>query len=315
MPQYAAGRRIEPPVSVPSAPRHCAAATATAEPPADPPGTRSVPQGLRVGPNAEFSVEEPMANSSQLVLPTNTAPAPRRRATAVPSYGGTKFSRMREAAVVRTPRVENTSFSAIGMPSSGESGSPRARRWSAAAAWRRASSSLTVRNACSRGSVSAMRSSDASVSSAAESSRRRRRSAAVASVSEERSSFRPPPSLDDLRNPEEVFPAVGGILQQRFDLRPVAYLVVGEHRAGIDRVSGGGHAFGVELVELGDVAENRLKLGRQPLFLLARQRQTGQGGHVAHFLAGDLHSLGGNIGGVKAQFGLVWAIDSALRAR
>ena len=40
------------------------------------PGRASMSQGLRVGPKAEFSVEEPMANSSRLVLPT----APRRRA-------------------------------------------------------------------------------------------------------------------------------------------------------------------------------------------------------------------------------------------
>ena len=51
------------------------AATATAEPPLDPPGIRSVAQGLRAGPNAEFSFDEPIANSSQFVLPTMTAPA------------------------------------------------------------------------------------------------------------------------------------------------------------------------------------------------------------------------------------------------
>ena len=39
------------------------------------PASRSC--GLRVGPNAEFSVEEPIANSSRLVLPTTTAPASR----------------------------------------------------------------------------------------------------------------------------------------------------------------------------------------------------------------------------------------------
>ncbi len=38
-------------------------------PPLDPPGTRLVSSGLRVGPNAEFSVLDPIANSSRLVLP------------------------------------------------------------------------------------------------------------------------------------------------------------------------------------------------------------------------------------------------------
>ena len=38
-----------------------------------------------VGPNAEFSVELPMANSSRLVLPTMTAPASASLDTTVPS--------------------------------------------------------------------------------------------------------------------------------------------------------------------------------------------------------------------------------------
>ncbi len=47
-------------------------ATAAAEPAEEPPGTRSSAQGLSVGPKAEFSPEEPMANSSMFVLPTMT---------------------------------------------------------------------------------------------------------------------------------------------------------------------------------------------------------------------------------------------------
>jgi hypothetical protein len=61
------------------------ALTAAAEPPEDPPGTRSRSHGLRVGPNAEFSVEEPNANSSMLSLPIGIAPAWIIRATAVQS--------------------------------------------------------------------------------------------------------------------------------------------------------------------------------------------------------------------------------------
>ena len=83
-PQSAAGWRIEPPVSVPSAIIASPAATAAALPPELPPGTRSRSQGLRVGKYPEFSVELPMANSSQLVTPSMTAPASNRRATAVP---------------------------------------------------------------------------------------------------------------------------------------------------------------------------------------------------------------------------------------
>jgi hypothetical protein len=61
------------------------AATAAAAPPEDPPGTRARSHGLRVVKNAECSVEEPIANSSMLSLPSSTAPAAKRRATTVAS--------------------------------------------------------------------------------------------------------------------------------------------------------------------------------------------------------------------------------------
>ena len=78
-----AGWRIEPPVSEPSARVASPAATAAAEPPEEPPGTRARSQGLRVGPKAEASQELPKANSSMLVLPSGTAPAASMRLTAV----------------------------------------------------------------------------------------------------------------------------------------------------------------------------------------------------------------------------------------
>src|ERR1700722_13813925 len=104
-PQKEAGSRIDPPVSVPSEARHSFAATAAADPPDEPPATRAVSCGLVVVPNAEFSVEEPIANSSMLVLPTKIAPSARNRSITVASNGGTKFSRIRDAQVVRTPLV------------------------------------------------------------------------------------------------------------------------------------------------------------------------------------------------------------------
>ena len=76
---------MEPPVSEPSETGAKPAATAAAEPPEEPPGTRSRSRGLRVGPKAEASVEEPMANSSRLVLPTAMAPAAATRCTTVAS--------------------------------------------------------------------------------------------------------------------------------------------------------------------------------------------------------------------------------------
>ena len=68
-----------PPVSEPRATVHSPAAAAAAEPPEEPPGTRSRSHGLCVGKKAEFSVDEPIANSSMFALPTITAPASRSR--------------------------------------------------------------------------------------------------------------------------------------------------------------------------------------------------------------------------------------------
>ncbi len=66
---------MEPPVSEPSETGTIPAATAAAEPPEEPPGTRSRSQGLQVLPKYELSVVEPKANSSILVLPMGMAPA------------------------------------------------------------------------------------------------------------------------------------------------------------------------------------------------------------------------------------------------
>src|SRR4029079_3256052 len=156
-PQNDAGRRTEPPVSVPSAARQERAATAAAEPPDDPPGTRVPSHGFRVVPSAEFSVDEPIANSSQLSLPTITAPAARSFAVTVASYAGTNRSRIFEPAVVRRPAVQMTSLSAIGTPASGPGSSPPATRRSISAAAASARSSSSVRYAPTFGSVARAR--------------------------------------------------------------------------------------------------------------------------------------------------------------
>src|SRR5882762_1563598 len=101
---------MDPPVSEPRPSGAYSAATAAALPPLEPPGTRVMSCGLRVGPNAEFSVDDPIANSSRFVLPMVTAPAARNRSTTVASYGGRQPSRMREEHVVGMPRVQKLSF-------------------------------------------------------------------------------------------------------------------------------------------------------------------------------------------------------------
>ena len=72
-------------MSVPRASGASNAASAAELPPPDPPGMRSRSQGLPVTWNAEFSVEEPIANSSMLVLPIMTSPASAIRRTTVAS--------------------------------------------------------------------------------------------------------------------------------------------------------------------------------------------------------------------------------------
>src|SRR3954470_16387531 len=100
-PVNAAGGRIEPPVSVAVAPRQSLAATAAAEPPDEPPGTRCAPSiaplaaaptleprrrhGLTTGPKHDVSFDEPIANSSLLSLPSITAPSRQRFAETVDS--------------------------------------------------------------------------------------------------------------------------------------------------------------------------------------------------------------------------------------
>src|SRR2546427_8203518 len=126
-PQKAAGWRMEPPVSLPNAPAARPPATAAADPPDDPPGTRLRSHGLRVGPKAECSVDEPIANSSRLVLPTTTAPASMSRCTAVAVYGERYSASIRLPAVVLPHARHMLSLSAIGTPASG-SFSPAAMR-------------------------------------------------------------------------------------------------------------------------------------------------------------------------------------------
>jgi len=72
-------------VSVPVADGVSRAATAAAEPPEEPPGTRAVSQGFFTGPWKLVSLEEPMANSSMLVLPSMGQPSALKRSTTVAS--------------------------------------------------------------------------------------------------------------------------------------------------------------------------------------------------------------------------------------
>ena len=115
---------MDPPVSDPSETIASSAATTAADPPLDPPGIVSRSHGFRVVKKAEFSVEDPMANSSILVLPIITALCDLSFCITVASYGDTKFPRIRDPQVVKTSWVQMTSFKAIGIPVKGEVWSP-----------------------------------------------------------------------------------------------------------------------------------------------------------------------------------------------
>ena len=61
-------------------------------------------------------MEDPIANSSRLVLPRITTPASSSRRVTVASYGGIQPSRILEPAVAGTPACTTMSFSASGTP-------------------------------------------------------------------------------------------------------------------------------------------------------------------------------------------------------
>src|SRR4051794_36842016 len=149
VPVTEAGCRIEPPVSVPIASGAWYDEMAADDPPPLPPGIRDRSHGLRVGPYAECSVEEPIANSSMLVLPRMTTPAALRRAVTVASYGGRQPSRILDPQVVGTPSIVMTSLSASGTPASGPVSSPASTRL----AWASAPSVSTCRKACTLSST------------------------------------------------------------------------------------------------------------------------------------------------------------------
>src|SRR5580700_2874183 len=112
--QNAPGSRMDPPVSLPKPMAASRAATAAADPPLEPPGTRERSYGLRVTPSAEFSHELPIANSSRFVFPIGMQPASSIRATAVAVYGAIQCSRILLPHVVRVAVRHMLSLTASG---------------------------------------------------------------------------------------------------------------------------------------------------------------------------------------------------------
>ena len=143
-PCSAAGTRIEPRVSEPSAAQAAPAATVTAPPEVEPPGMRGTASSAGVAalagvPWCGLMPTPEKANSVRLVWPVSAAPAARSRATAGQSAAaGAASASDFDAAVLGWPATSNRSFTDTASPASGGSGAPAARAASTAAAVARA---------------------------------------------------------------------------------------------------------------------------------------------------------------------------------
>src|SRR6185312_7280981 len=140
---------IDPITCVPSAALTIPVATAAAEPLLDPPGVRAISHGLRV-PRGSVA-----ANSVVTVLPTMTAPASRRAATAAASRPDDQPSNNGEPISVGMSAVSMMSLMPIGMPSIADNGLLPRQRMDDASAAARAPSTLVQTNAPIFGSQAA----------------------------------------------------------------------------------------------------------------------------------------------------------------
>ena len=145
VPQNAAGRRTEPPVSEPIAKPQRPAATATAGPLLEPPGIRCtrVSQGFQGVPQGVLMPTAPSANSTVLTLPRSTQPARRSALTNGPSGPTRSATSSLEPAVVGMPSTAKMSLIATGTPINGPRSVPAASRRSMARAWASAGPAAT----------------------------------------------------------------------------------------------------------------------------------------------------------------------------
>ena len=123
IPQQAAGIRMEPPVSVPRATSASPAATATADPLDDPPGSRRGSAGFTGVPDHGLTPLADQHSSARLVLPTIRAPARRAAVTTAASLAaGRACSAINwQPTVVGRPSMSMQSLTASRGPSPGAS--------------------------------------------------------------------------------------------------------------------------------------------------------------------------------------------------
>src|SRR5215831_11057249 len=112
-PHSRAGETIDPDVSVPMPNATHPDAVADEGPAEDPLEPRRMSHGLLVRPRYHWS---PCANNPVASFAISTAPALRSRTTISASSSMMRFSKSFDPQVVRTPLVENRSFTPYGMP-------------------------------------------------------------------------------------------------------------------------------------------------------------------------------------------------------
>ena len=145
---------MEPPVSDPNAHGTKFAATAAALPPDEPPGTLFRFHGFFVGWKYEYSVDDPIANSSIFNFPSIIISSAFILSITVALYGETKSANILEPHVVFTPFVHILSFIPIGIPANSDFDSPASIFLSISSAFFIASSVNGVIKACTSFSLS-----------------------------------------------------------------------------------------------------------------------------------------------------------------
>src|SRR5258708_36953669 len=140
MPQCVAGKRTEPPMSVPTCSGAYPAAAAAPAPELEPEVLRVVFHGLRVMPCMLDSPEDSIPKSGIVVLPRITQPASRTRAAGGASAAAGTSSVAAVPSGDGTPAVATFSLIVMGTPSSALRGSPAVQRAAEAAASPRAPS-------------------------------------------------------------------------------------------------------------------------------------------------------------------------------
>src|SRR5450759_1288323 len=295
MPVRAAGWRMEPPVSVPMLSGTWPAATLAAEPPELPPGTRPRSHGFAVGPYAECSVDDPIANSSMFSLPRITAPASRSRSVIWASYGETYPARIREPAVHWPPRTDTRSLRPTGTPHSGCSDASAAApplratasRASASSAAPRAPAPSRTSHALSAGFSRAARARCASTSSRDERSPARSRSLIAAAVRRVSPVFVMERSVAaEDGGHHDVAPVPFRGVRQRFGLRERGPRdVLAEDVFQLDRLGRRRDGIRVEPSQDRVLVEDVVQLAHEARQLLVGQAETGEVGDVLDLVA------------------------------